>query len=64
MDAGESPVAACISLMLFPLVYSLFTFIRYGAADIIPSFLPVQDFVRRVIGLEIDSPKLYHAQNI
>ena len=31
---------------------------------IIPSFLSVQDFVRRVIGLEIDSPKLYHAQNI
>ena len=64
LDAGESPVATCISLMLFPLVYSLFTFIRYEPADIIPSFLPVQDYVRRVIGLEIDSLKLYHSKNI
>lgn len=31
---------------------------------IIPSFLSVQDFVRRVIGLEIDSLKLYHSKNI
>lgn len=44
--------------------YIAIAFSFFSLAHIIPSFLSVQDFVRRVIGLEIDSPKLYHAQNI
>ena len=43
-------------------IASAFSF--FSLVHIIPSFLSVQNFVRRVIGLEIDSLKLYHSKKI
>ena len=44
--------------------YIAIAFSFFSLVHIIPSFLPVRDYVRRVIGLEIDSLKLYHSKNI